>query len=230
MNENSDRLREELEFEYAIRLNELVTLENIMNQDTNEDNLCIARKSLINMLYAYFEGFCKKSLLIYVDYVNNERLEIKDVKYGLASSSSQQVFKNLNNANYKPVDLGEKSLKEDMILQKYGRQREFISKFHEFESRPLHLSDDLVDTESNLRAHVLKKILYTLEMNFQIVDDNQNQINKLVNLRNSYAHGDRVRGPEPTEYNEYRENTIDVMRKVKDCVYEQFKNKGYLVT
>lgn len=92
----------------------------------------------------------------------------------------------------------------------------------------LNISDDVIDTESNLKSHVLKKILFRLDMDFALVDDYQKDINELVNKRNAFAHGDRVRGPSNEEYERYKEQALNLMLKIKSIVYDNFSLKKFL--
>lgn len=219
----------ELEEEFTVRIDELNSYENILvSSGSSEEIKEKYRKMLIVMLYAYFEGFCKKALLIYIEYINSSNLIISQVKDGLAAATLDNEFTRLLNSNYKPVILGDNALKDDGILQIYGRQKEFISSYKELMEKKVQLAHKIIDTDSNLRSHVLKKLLYRLEMNFSIVEDNQTTLNELVNKRNSIAHGDRVRGVSKPEYLDYKNKTIELMKKLKDTIYENFYNKSYL--
>ncbi|MBU7008723.1 MAE_28990/MAE_18760 family HEPN-like nuclease [Phosphitispora fastidiosa] len=224
-----ENILEELEIEYSNRISELVEYENFMatysqNEVFNENY----RKMLTIMLYSYFEGFCKQSLLIYVDYLNRTNELVSRIKHGLAAATIEKSFVNLANSNHKPVDLGERALKEDGILQLYGRRREFFSEYVDIVGKTLCIPDGVVDTESNLKSSVLKKLLYKLEIDFSIVDDFQTDINEVVNKRNALAHGDRTRGVTLNEYIKYRENVINLMGLLKSTIYENFYYKKYL--
>jgi len=224
-----ENLLQELEIEYSNRVSELVQYENFvethsLDETFNEDY----RKMLIIMLYSYFEGFSKQALLIYVDYLNRTNELVSKIKYGLAAATIERNFVNLSNSNYKPVDLGDKALKEDGILQLHGRRREFFSDYFDIVGKTLCIPDAVIDTESNLRSCVLKKLLYKLEIDFTIVDDFQTDINEVVNKRNALAHGDRIRGVTKAEYNNYREKVLNLMGMLKSMVYENFSNKKYL--
>lgn len=224
-----ENLLQELETEYSNRMNELVAYENFLathsqDEEFNENY----RKMLIIMLYSYFEGFSKQALLIYVDYLNRTNELVSKIKHGLAVATIEKNFMNLANANYKPVNLGERAIKDDGILQLHGRRREFFSDYFEMVGKTLCIPDTVVDTESNLRSCVLKKLLFKLEIDFTIVDDYQSDINELVNKRNALAHGDRVRGVTLNEYTSYREKVVNLMGQLKSIIYDTFYHKKYL--
>ena len=224
-----ENLLGELEIEYSNRISELVQYENFMATHCQDETFNeIYRKMLIIMLYSYFEGFCKQSLLIYIDYLNRTNELVSRIKNGLAAVTIEKYFVNLAKTNYKPVDLGERALKEDGLLQMYGRRREFFSEYVNIIGQTLCIPDAVVDTESNLRASVLKKLLYKLEIDFTIVDDFQTDINEVVNKRNALAHGDRIRGVTASEYTRYRDRVVNLMGILKLTVYENFYHKKYL--
>jgi len=222
-------LFEEIEDEYSKRIEELNSFENFLNSNPASDDFSSNyRKMLVVMLYSYFEGFCKKTFLIYIDYINRTNIDISNVKDGLVASSLETDFQNLFNSSYKPVRLGDKALREDGTLQLYGRQREFIAQYISMMKKKVCISDKVVDTDSNLKSYVLKKILFKLEIDFSLVDEYQNDLNELVNKRNALAHGDRVRGLDEEEYNNYKKKTVGLMGEIKRVVYENYSLKKYM--
>jgi hypothetical protein len=50
-------------------------------------------------------------------------------------------------------------------------------------------ADDIVDTESNLKPVVLKKVLYRLGLDPTLADPWERVIHQLLNRRNDVAHG-----------------------------------------
>jgi len=66
-----DDLREEMEAELTWRSDEFRMLKNNISYITKDEDKLKYRKSLIVMLYANFEGFCKICLLSYVKYINS---------------------------------------------------------------------------------------------------------------------------------------------------------------
>lgn len=219
---------EELEQEYSWRTVEFEKIENILNEKAIDEVFCeVFRKTLIIMLYAYFEGYCKSALSIYAGYVNRLRLPVSAVTDGLACSALYEAFSKLLDSYHKPIDLGT-CLKEDNILQTFGRRKEFVSQYAQHGAKIVQIPDKVIETESNLKSHVLKKILFCLDMDYTIVDQYQTEINELVNKRNSFAHGDRRRSPDLIEYNRYKDKTFGLMRTIKQITYEHYCNEKYL--
>ena len=85
---NTEEIRLEIEREYTKRFNDLNKYENFLTvSDASEDFQSLYRKMLIVMLYAYYEGFCKKALEIYVEYINSTRERVKNLKAEIASAT-----------------------------------------------------------------------------------------------------------------------------------------------
>jgi hypothetical protein len=224
-----DQLLEELEQEFTWRIVEFKQFENVLHEKEADSDFCDTyRKALIIMLYSYYEGYCKSALAMYAEYINKLSLSVKDVTDGLACTSLGSEFNKLLDSNYKPIDFGDRSIKEDSILQSFGRRKEFTSRYVPYLSTKIIIPDDVVDTGSNLWSYVLKKILFRLDMDFELVDDYQKEINELVNKRNSFAHGERKRAPDNNEYTDFKGKALDLMKKIKNITYEHYCNKKYL--
>jgi len=220
----------ELEQEYSKRIAEITIVENFVEYHkgtATEDVVGVIRKSLIMVLYSHFEGYCKQVLQYYVIYINKEKILSSDAKSGLIAANMHKEFRKLLDSNHKPVNMHD-LLKEDGVLQQYGRRREFLGHWGEFMTKEINIGEDFIDTESNLKSHVLKKIMFQLELNYSIVDTYQNEINKLVNIRNSFAHGDRVGYPTKKEYDNYRDAVVHLMEKLKDEIETSFLDRAYI--
>ena len=222
-------LCEELEEAYTKREEELVFLENIISKaDMDIDSLEKYRRTLIVMLYSYFEGFCKQSLISYIDHLNKLGLQVKDVKESLAAASLNTSFKRLFDPLNKPIEFDDKFIKEDAILHKYARRKQFMENYFDCMNTPVKLNDEIIDTKSNLYSSVLKKLLFMLDMDYTIVEEFQGDVNYIVNRRNSIAHGSLEKGIKDPEYNKYRNSVITLMKNVKDLIKESFRNKLFL--
>lgn len=228
---DTECIREEIEREYTKRFNDLNDIENFLAASNATDEFqSLYRKMLIVMLYAYYEGFCKKALEIYAEYVNATHEYVKDLKYEIASATLRDEFEKLENRNYLPVRIRGEAIKQDNVLQRFGRRSEFFEAYEKNMEKKVKLPDDIVDTESNLLPHVLKSLLYKLSLDYTIVDSVQGTINKLVGLRNSIAHGDIVREFTEEEYKECKNAVYVVMDSLKQEIIEKYRNKGYLNT
>lgn len=223
------KFEDEIEYEYSIRLEELSKYENYIELATDDENeKDIYRKMLVVMIYSYFEGFCKKALLIYIDYINKLHLSTSEVTLGLAASSLEQEFNLLEKTNHNPIGLKGDLIDNDSKLHKYSRRKEFMSNYDKCFSKQVHISDATIDTESNLKSYVLKSLLYKLDIDYTTVDPYQNTINELLGKRNSIAHGDIVRGIDTLKYNDYKSKTINLMDGIKSIIINSYKDKSFL--
>lgn len=225
------KFENEVEYEYSSRIEELQKCENCIElASNNEDEKIIYRKMLVLMVYSYFEGFCKKSLMIYADYINKLDLSTSEVTLGLAATSLGKEFDLLENTSRHPLELKGVLIDKDSMLHKYSRRIEFLGNYEHHFSKKVKIPDTTVNTESNLKSYVLKSILYKLDIDYTTVDPFQNTINMLLGKRNSIAHGDRVRGVDALKYDDYRSQTLKLMGEIKSIVINSFRNKAFLKT
>ncbi len=86
-----DELRAALEVELAWRQEELAFFKNQLNEIA-EENKNKYRKSLVLILYSHLEGYIKICLQTYVQYINSQRLNRRDVNTGLMVASMHKEF------------------------------------------------------------------------------------------------------------------------------------------
>jgi len=228
-------LSDELDDAYAVKVEEIQKLENFASlhqsdRNTDEIALGIFRKAQIMLLYAHFEGFCKFVLQCYVIYINKECVSIQDLKHGLLASCLEGAFNKLTDSQHKPVKI-KAELKDDKVLQVLGRRREFLCAYNDTVKDIASINEDLcVDTESNLWAHTLKKLMYKLELTYDIVAEFQGDVNSLLHLRNAYAHGGRDKPPTEQEYTDYKKTVFMLMKRLRDEIQSSFSNRAYLTS
>lgn len=221
-------LTDEIEYEYTQRIEELRKFERCIELSTdNNDVKNDYRKMLIVMAYAYFEGFCKKALLIYIDKINRRGLKTNEVKYGLAAISLQHEFDLLSNPNHKPIPIKGELIDKDARLHRYSRQKEFMEKYSFCMNKTVVIDEAVVDTESNLKSYVLKSLLYKLDLDYTVVDKYQNELNLLIGKRNAIVHGEVVRGISKEEYDDYIHTTEQLMQSIKAIIISAFKEEQY---
>jgi len=220
-------LADELDSAYNERAREIRKLEDY-GLEQNDDELGVLRKALIVLLYAHFEGYCKFSLKCYVSYINRETPRLSEIKHGLLSACMEEAFKKLTNDQYKPVHM-RRDGKEDKKLQTTGRRKEFLTNYDQTISGVARINEDIcIDTESNLWAHILENLLFKLDLDYDIVDRHESEINRLLLLRNAYAHGDKRQLPSVADYKIYRESVFELMRHLREEITSSFDQKAYL--
>ena len=139
------------------------------------------------------------------------------------------IFTALRNPDSK-CDAFRRDLPEDRALHRFARDREFIERVDEFGAKPVDIPDTIVNTESNLRPVVLRKNLYQLGFPHDQFSALEGGIQRLVNTRNSIAHGSlRYKdGVDKRSYDELREIVFDVMKTIKGDVMVALEGKRFL--
>ena len=91
----------------------------------------------------------KEVLEIYREYINSTQESVKDLKAEIASATLHVEFKKIEDNDYRPIRIQGQALKNDNVLQKFGRRREFFEAYEQRMQKVVCLPDDIIDTESN---------------------------------------------------------------------------------
>lgn len=223
-------LRAEMETEREWREREMRLFRNQVAALSSEDQRRIARKALVVMLYAHFEGVTKALLSMYVNRINALSLRISDVAPSLGAAALSDIFHALRDAKKKCKEFA-RSLPDDTALHRFARDREFVEIAWQIAARTVQIdTDELVDTESNLKPVVLKKILFRIGLDPNLMRPWESVIHQLLNRRNDVAHGTAKNGLEEKDYTalEQAVNLVvdDIVKAICDAVAKQF----YLAT
>lgn len=221
-----EEIRAEMEEELTWRQREIVFLRNVMVGITKEEEKERYRKSLIVMLYAHFEGFCKTCLLIYVKAINDLNLTRKEANYSLVSSSMEGIFNGYDNLD-KKCKVFKRELPNDTDLHRFYRRTDLVVQFNEFLEQKLVIADNVINTESNLWYHVLKKNLFKLGIDYTVFNQYQSSIDKLVNKRNSIAHGSERFGIAESEYRKIQDDIIETMNNIIRILMKNLKDESF---
>lgn len=220
-------LRAEIELEREWREAELRFLKNRLPFLSDEAKRRIYRKSLVVMLYAHFEGLCKAILQIYVKSLNSSGLLVADANAAIAAATLADVFKALRNPNSK-CKVFKKELPDDSKLHQFARDREFFEAFARLSGRAITLDGDtVVDTESNLKPVVLKKILYRLGLEPTLVAPWDSTIQQLLRRRNDVAHGTAKDGVDEDVYRDLEQAVHSVVDDLVRVVCEAIAKQAY---
>lgn len=209
-----DNLREEMEAELTWRSDEFRMLKNNISYIIKEEDKLKYRKSLVVMLYANFEGFCKICLLSYIKFLNHLNIKRKDIrKPEIIASSMYEIFKLYDDKDRKNKVFKTK-LPDDKNLHSIYRRADLIREFDNFMEEKVLLDDEVINTESNLWSHVLSKNLYVVGINPDVFKHHNGDIDRLVNMRNSIAHGSERKG--------ITENSLE---KLEKCILREVMPK-----
>ncbi|NJO55106.1 MAG: hypothetical protein HC834_00765 [Rhodospirillales bacterium] len=220
-------VRSEIEQEREWREAELRALKNNVAGLRQEQQREIARKALVVMLYAHFEGVAKALFSIYVKEINRLAISLAEAHPALAAAAMAKVFGALRNPSSKCKEFA-RSLPDDTKLHRYARDREFLEQTADFGARLLHLEpESVVDTESNLKPVVLRKILYRLGFDPAIADSWEGAVHELLRRRNDVAHGTGTRGVDAKEYERLERAVKEVVDALVLALTDALSRQAY---
>lgn len=216
-----------MESELAWRQEELAFLKNQLSNISDDVQRDKYRKSLVLMLYSHFEGFIKICLLSYIQYINSLQMKREVFNEKLVVSSMNREFNAYDN-NDEKCKVFKKKLPEDKRLHRFYRRVNFIEELNDFKQSELFISDETIDTESNLWYIVLQKNLYKAGLPVDLFEDISGDIDGLVNRRNSIAHGTERAGVKENEYTKWEAKTYRIMEDIIKCIYHNVCHEKYL--
>ncbi|MBK8217876.1 MAG: hypothetical protein IPK71_29460 [Myxococcales bacterium] len=222
--------RAEMERERTWRETELRQLRNQVSLLPSEDQRKTARKALVVMLYAHFEGVSKALLSMYVKRINNSGLRVDEVVPPIGAASLAEVFSALRDPNTKCKVFG-KQLPDDTALHRFARDREFVEVAWKIAERSVQIdADKVVDAESNLKPVVLKKILFRLGLDPDLAKPWEGTIHCLLNHRNTVAHGTARFGLDAKLFEELERAVWSVVGEIVKAVFDAAAGKAYLTS
>lgn len=211
---NNLDIRAQIEEEITWRYNEIRFLKNQLPNIPKESDKEKYRKSLIVMLYSHYEGFCKTLFLIYIHEINKKEISSSKVNKYIATASFDEAFKAYDNRD-KKNKFFKNSLPGDQKLHKYSRQVDFLSAVDNLWNKKVVIPEKLIDTESNLKPIVLRKLLFRLGFPHDSFSSYEGKIDLLLNKRNNIAHGAEKEGINEKDYNNIENATFNIIDELK---------------
>lgn len=210
----------ELELELTWRVEELKDLRNIVAVVSDNAVKEIYRKALVVMLYSHVEGFCKGALTVYVSFIINARLRLSEVEPAIAAIALDKLFSALGSGHVEDTGLGWRFDKTSVgVSEARFRRMEFVERWNEFLMGTCVLdAERVVDTESNLHASVLRKLLFSLALPTDVADRHSSALGRLVRDRNNFAHGIKKAGLSALEYEAVEGPILVAMSDIKAVV------------
>jgi hypothetical protein len=220
-------IRAQLESELTWRQNEMRLLHNQLEFIEKYEEKKRYRKSLVVMLYSHFEGFCKTAFLIYINAINKERFKCFEMNDYIITANFANIFTALEIPDSK-CKIFKPKLPDDAKLHKFCRQVNFISGLNNFLSTEAKIPEEVIDTESNLKREVMRKILFRLGFPYDAFKKHEDQIKDLLQVRNQIAHGTLVSGIEEDVYQKFEGSAYKIMSELMNLLMEALINKVYL--
>ena len=166
----------------------------------DEEKKRIGRKGLVVMLYSHFEGATKAIISMYVNRLNTLGLRVAEVAPSIGAASLAEVFLALREPFKKCKEFA-RLLPDDTALHRFAREREFVEVAWQIAQRAVQMdADAIVDTESNLKPVVLKKIFFRVGLDPDLAEPWAGVINQLLTRRNAVAHGSERAGLDEKDY------------------------------
>lgn len=222
--QNILEFRSDMEDSLSWRVNEFLALKNLLRSD----NSVPVVKTLIVMLYAHFEGFFKDCLECYIKYINSTNLTLSNFIDTVITASLSREYMAFEDSNRKCKELTSVPPAEE-FLHKYHRRRELTKKFtSNYLDKKIRIDEKIINTKSNLDYGVLQENLYILGFDYNYFMDKQNNITKLVRLRNSVAHGSQREPIDFTEFEKIEEDILGIMEEMIKYLYRFCLEERYL--
>ena len=217
---------QDLEGDRLQREAELRLLENIAARTGAEPERNMLFRSIVLLIYAHLEGFCKFALLAYVGAINAVGLRCREASSAVVAASLGNVFAALRDLNSKHPEFN-RALPDDRELHMLWRERTFVDVYDNIISQRVEIPDRIVDTKSNINTVVLKRNLYQLDLDYPEIEKHRHSIEMLLGVRNAIAHGDVLKVPKPEEIQHWSSAAFEVMRIVQSAVFTALSGEIY---
>lgn len=146
----------------------------------------------IPMIYAHWEGFVVDALKIMLKHLNQLDLQSTQLPTNLVVVSMGDSYRTLSGK------------------QSFEQRINFTQSFNELLDKPVKFKTK-VDTKSNLKSNVFEDLCVAFGFDSSKFEGQLNDIDRLVNIRNSIAHGENSMKPDMQNIEKYIESVKDAM-------------------
>lgn len=164
----------------------------------------------IPMIYAHWEGYVVSSLKVLIKHLNDLQLEPKDVPTNLVVVGLGDTYKTLS---------GKQSFKQRI---------EFTDRFSGLYQKSLKFAKK-INTKSNLKSDVLEDLCIMFKFEYDNFREHIGDIDRLVNIRNSIAHGENSILPDIKNIEKYIEAVRNAMDVLVNEIQQFLDNEYYLL-
>ncbi|HVN68039.1 MAG TPA: MAE_28990/MAE_18760 family HEPN-like nuclease [Candidatus Binatia bacterium] len=220
-----EQLRADIEADILARQEDLRFFYNQVNRLKDEAYRDQMRRALLLLLYAHFEGFVKASFLLHVNAVNSMRLSCSTTHPVLVAATLTDIFDALKNPEM-PSPLFPNSGRDSKLV-KFVRERQFVERAYPMLERDVRLAESLIDTESNVKTEVLRKLFFKLGFDDSALATDEKKIDELVGRRNNIAHGQDVKGVPQRVYEPLQEAAFRTMSLIARSIMDYMENERY---
>ena len=202
-------------------------VESLYSEDRlYEQNVRYVLRGSYLMLYAHWEGYIKEVGRIYIDSVNNEKIEYRNASDVIVASSLKAALTDMGGANTHNTHIS------------------FVNKFRDLlsEGKYVRINKEIIDTGSNLKYQLFIDILRKLDI-VENINDKLGQLEieylqkdideNLLRVRNQVAHGEKTLGivgleKNIEEYLSLHDRISKIMYDFSEWVIDAWQEKRYL--
>lgn len=138
----------------------------------------------IPMIYAHWEGFVVDALKIMLKHLNQLDLQSTQLPTNLVVVSLGDAYRTLSGK------------------QSFDQRIQFTHSFNELLGKPVKFKTK-VDTKSNLKSNVFKDLCIAFGFDSSKFTEQLSDIDRLVSIRNSIAHGENSMQPDMKNIEKY---------------------------
>lgn len=138
----------------------------------------------IPMIYAHWEGFVVDALKIMLKHLNQLDLQSSQLPTNLVVVSLGDSYRTLSGK------------------QSFEQRINFTQNFNELLGKPVKFKTK-VDTKSNLKSNVFEDLCVAFGFDSSKFEEQLHDIDRLVNIRNSIAHGENSMQPDMQNIEKY---------------------------
>lgn len=181
-----------------------LTRQKFLTESASSVDSDILRRSGVTLLYAHWEGFIKDASQIYLKYLSNTPLELSRLKPCFVALAMGGEIKEAGRAN------------------KTSSHIQLVEKFRRIESQSYPQQripwKNVISTRSNLKSEVLREIAAALGLDYSPFELKEKAvIDRLVNFRNSVAHGEG-QAISTVDYGVLHSETIELLNIFRDSI------------
>lgn len=164
----------------------------------------------IPIIYAHWEGFVTSSLKIMIDHLNGLKLSTEKIPTRLVVVGLGDTYRTLSGK------------------QSFEQRVDFTNKFRSLIKETIKFRNK-IDTKSNLKSNILKELCQMFGFDFEKFNDIIGDIDRLVHIRNSIAHGENAVNPDMNNVLKYIEAVTQAMDIFINEINEFLINEDYLL-
>lgn len=203
-------LQEALDQERAWRVKEVSALTISVKKTRGLGTQKTLIRSAIPLLYAHWEGFIKNAAKLYLQHIEFQQLNYSNLKTCFIVLGFKSRLTSLTES--KKSKINNESV--DFLLAELGT----VARLH---------IDSAINTESNLKSHVLENIAHTLGIDTKKYEPHYNFIDEsLLKRRNTIAHGEYL-DIDDNAFEDIKNTTLKLMDWFKTDIENSAATKSY---